>query len=195
MVGQTQLQTQGDTFTLDDGFNDPVTFEYINTTQAGAVSAAQNVPISFVDGDGAATLRTLTADAINNVASTNRCSVTGEVCNVPGDCAMGFCTGDGTTVCTSNGNCSPSNGTCAITCDPITLEIGASPGLASTVLDLLNDRFSAVGNTTLNETVNDVEFVLTDMTGGAGGDCGVGEVCKSNEDCESQTCTAGVCAP
>jgi hypothetical protein len=68
------------------------------------------------------------------------------------------------------------------------------------IVVLVNQRFSTLGNGTSSshkivESVASSAFAVIDMTGGLGGDCGVGQACADNEDCASELCVSGLCTP
>jgi cysteine-rich repeat protein len=71
--------------------------------------------------------------------------------------------------------------------------VGTMP--TGAVVSLRHLRFTSAGNTAITETVLDNDFTVSGMTGGAGGDCALGQACRSNVDCLSNNCnlTTKVC--
>ncbi len=57
-------------------------------------------------------------------------------------------------------------------------------------LALTHDRLSSLGNRMITHTVSDVLWAVTQMTGGAAGDCTAGTGCVSGADCASGVCVA-----
>lgn len=80
----------------------------------------------------------------------------------------------------------------AINNQAATLRISASPN-ATTIVDLIHDQQTGLGNQIITETVADMDFVVVGMSGGAGYDCPSGTGCTDNGDCASGSCTAGMC--
>jgi cysteine-rich repeat protein len=198
VVGGDTLLDDTDLFVLDDGFHRPVQFEY---KIGSGIIEVDSVPIIVLDTDSANTIRTKTLTAINSVGSLERCETDGEICSVDADCALavlGVCENDPTTTCLTPAGCDPGEA-CLRRCVPIDFDIAATAGIGDTEIKLTNARFSTTGNVvvgaTHNENVNDVEFALSPMTGGTGGDCADGQACRANADCESEKCTGNVCVP
>jgi cysteine-rich repeat protein len=73
-----------------------------------------------------------------------------------------------------------------------TLLVTAS-GTGSTV-SITNDQQGSFGNVAITETVANVGFVVSGMTGGVGADCPNGTGCGSTTDCQpGLTCTSHTC--
>jgi hypothetical protein len=130
----------GETFTLDDGINPPVTFEFMKD---GTPNDASHITINIAAANNTADVRNLVRDAIDDAEL-----------NTP----------------------------------PRPLLIDAATSGNNPVVALTHDRFTVLGNRPILHTVASVNFEVTDMAGGAGGDCDADEVCATNEDCESNDC-------
>ena len=90
--------------------------------------------------------------------------------------------------------CTNSTASVAQSTDGHILLISAAPvGLTGPVLRLTHDLFTTLGNHAIFETVLDEDFTVAGMAGGKGGDCGDGEACRSDEDCESNVCESNLC--
>ncbi|HWU91064.1 MAG TPA: DUF4215 domain-containing protein, partial [Kofleriaceae bacterium] len=72
------------------------------------------------------------------------------------------------------------------------LAITAS-GTTGSVVKLTHDKPTGLGNQPILENVADGDFTVTGMSGGAGGDCLMGDACQVNEDCASNNCQLNVC--
>ncbi|MEZ0314092.1 MAG: DUF4215 domain-containing protein [Myxococcota bacterium] len=73
-----------------------------------------------------------------------------------------------------------------------TLAIDATQSGA--LVNLTNQRPTALGNVAITETVDIFDFVVTGMSGGQGGDCSVGQGCSNGFDCASGVCALdGLC--
>lgn len=124
-----------ETFTLNDGVNPPVIFEFDNNGSVGqghiAVSYGGNL---------------FARDVALNIESAIRSA--------------------------------HSAGTLRITAN-------ADPDPLIPVVHLINDRPGSVGNQAITETVGNVNFSVTGMSGGGGYDCTAGAGCSVDEDCET----------
>jgi cysteine-rich repeat protein len=59
---------------------------------------------------------------------------------------------------------------------------------------LTNNSLTGLGNQSITKTIANGDFVVSGMSGGAGGDCSAGVACSTNADCASGVCTgAKVC--
>jgi hypothetical protein len=162
------------------------------------------VPILIALNDSADVVRSATIDAIDDAGGLlKRCADDGSLCAIDNDCAQGTCAQGGGNCDDTNEDgvddvCPPVGGgprTCnhTVQCESISLDITALAGTGVTVINLTNTRFGTSGNQSINETVNDVEFGVSGMTGGTGGDCANGQACRSDADCTSAKCTGNVC--
>ena len=61
------------------------------------------------------------------------------------------------------------------------------------LVSLSNDRFSALGNVAITESVTTSDFAVSGMSGGAGGNCIAGIGCNADADCASANCQNHVC--
>lgn len=74
--------------------------------------------------------------------------------------------------------------------------LGVTATASGTVVSLLNDLQTSLGNVALTDTVAAAGFAVSGMSGGAGGDCPVGTACGSSADCvPGLVCGAGTCQP
>jgi cysteine-rich repeat protein len=127
-----------DTFTLDDGINPPVTFEFTRD----AIVGIGNIAIDISMAGNANSVANLVRNTIISVAT----SLTPPFLDI--------------TAISTNGS----------------------------VVNLRHERFTKLGNVTITETVTNLDFGVTGMSGGAGGDCTSGQVCQSDNDCLSNVC-------
>jgi cysteine-rich repeat protein len=58
------------------------------------------------------------------------------------------------------------------------------------LVTLAHKRKTALGNQTITDTITNPDFIVTGMSGGAGGDCASTIGCNTNDDCQSGTCKA-----
>ena len=67
------------------------------------------------------------------------------------------------------------------------LLIGATA--SGSLVSLIHDRATALGNQPILETVTAVGFTVTALAGGGGDDCALGNGCKTADDCASHNCS------
>jgi hypothetical protein len=72
------------------------------------------------------------------------------------------------------------------------LHITAASGTGGIVL-LTHDDATTLGNIAITETVADVDYAVSGMTGGAGGNCATGQECQQNIDCEPKPGATASC--
>ena len=130
--------TDGQGFTLNDGFTAPVTFEF---EKSGNGVAPGSVPVVLTVAATASQVRDAIILAVNNQASLGITAV-------------------------NNG---------------------------ASLVGLVNDRNSALGNQPVMSTVIGPGFQIAGMAGGLAGDCPASTGCKSNSDCASDSCSNNQC--
>jgi cysteine-rich repeat protein len=65
--------------------------------------------------------------------------------------------------------------------------------IGSATLSVTNAGFTSAGNIPMSETVAAPLFRVTGMSGGSGGNCAAGQMCRSNNDCLSNSCSLNTC--
>jgi hypothetical protein len=171
--------------TIGDGDN-TVIFEYNKNLLVGLGHVAINIGTLTT----AAEVRDATMSAINGIGT---CEDSFDLCALDTDCpGLGTCQGgpNNNDPCDDDVDC-PS-GTCEDheQCIDFSIDINATAGIGTTIINLVNGEVGTQGNVSITETLNDVEFAVTGMAGGAGRDCIAGTGCKSNDDCVSGVCNA-----
>ena len=71
-------------------------------------------------------------------------------------------------------------------------KITATDGGNNLVL-LTHTRKSSLGNQAITDTIGTNDFVVSGMSGGAGGNCAPATACAHNDDCASGNCSGNVC--
>jgi cysteine-rich repeat protein len=71
-------------------------------------------------------------------------------------------------------------------------KITATDGGNNLVL-LTHTRKSSLGNQAITDTIGSNDFVVSGMSGGAGGNCAPTTACAHNDDCASGNCSGNVC--
>jgi hypothetical protein len=159
----------GDTFTLRDGVNDPVVFEFDFATQPGVTDG--RIAIAFDGSEDEAGLAGLIETAIN--AQTTTLGITA---NFEGNDSGNGGAGAGGEGGTPGAAGAP---------DGMSGGAAGSPGFGpGAVITLVNDAYGALGNQKVDDTVGNPNFKNQDMTGGDAVSCDLSPtMCDGDEDC------------
>jgi hypothetical protein len=172
----------GDTFTLRDGVNDPVVFEFDLASAPGV--GADHVAIPFTGVEDEAAFATLIADAINDQLTTLGITATfeggesgGGEAGAGGESGGGEAGAGGSGGAGTGGN-GGSGGSA-----------GFGPGA---VIALVNDAYGSLGNQEIDDRVGNPNFKNQDMAGGESVSCDLTPtLCNGDEDCAT-SCNATI---
>lgn len=193
VAGPPPFPADNDSFTLDDGFGNVVTFEY-ERTASFALSAVNNYPINIISSSNVTDIVIATANAINAVSflkisasnASPNVSLTHDVVSQRGNQPIVLdanLTGLGWSSVGMSGGTNDvetidiSSSTTALEVAQLTaaavnrqrLKIIADFPTSFPAFRLRNSIPGTAGNIPIVETVSDLGFVVTGMSGGSGG--------------------------
>jgi hypothetical protein len=180
-VGEgTLFAATGDTFTVSDGLNDAVTFEFQLT---GQTADASHVAIPFDGTENEAGLAVLIANAINDASDLDVTASTSAT--APGGGGEGGAGGE-----------SGATGNAGATGGGVGGESGAgtaAPVHSTETVNLVNDRAGARGNQKVTDTIGNPNFKVSGMSGGSAVICTEDALCNDDSECASDSCVDHVC--
>jgi hypothetical protein len=180
-VGEgTLIAATGDTFSVSDGINAPVTFEFRLT---GEGDSPDNQTISFTGTPTEAELAIKIANAINDASDLDVTATTSAV--LPSGGGEGGAGGE-----------SGAAGNAGATGAGIGGEGGAAttpPAHSTETVNIVNNRAGARGNQKLTDTIGNPNFKVSGMSGGNAVVCGEAALCNDDSECASDSCISHVC--
>jgi hypothetical protein len=185
-LGPDTFLADGDTFTLGDGVNDPVVFEFELASDNDGVRDG-NLQIVFTGTEGEATLAVLIAAAINDVGEELMITASAEGNGNNGGGGEG---GEGGGGSGGAGDGGADSGEAGAADSPAGGSGGEppEPPRSDAMVALENEAYGDLGDVDIRDTVGNPNFTHTGMEGGAAVACGESPtLCDDDADCAT-TC-------